>query len=131
MKKQFFLSIALLFFGLTLMISCGGGGSNSPLEGSIYIPPGGWTLQVPEEPVDNTPGVIPQRCVGPRPAPIGCSVSCKPCFFFICKDGQWTKTELHWPEGMCKPRTGNQGSSLTVCPRGPNVQCPPECSMCL
>lgn len=133
MKKCLIISqifAVVIFF----LISCGGSPKDEqfrPPEGSIFIPEGGWELSFPEDAVATTDSTSTiARCTGPRPQQQGCSQICKPCFFFVCKNGEWTRTAVRWPEGLCNRRPAG-GSLTNVCVKPPSENCPAECHVCV
>ena len=117
---------------IALFLASCGGGSARVTDGSLYIPEGGWTLSFPDDvaTTDPLPDPYPdRRCDGPQPEPDGCGAPCKPCFFYVCKNGEWTRVAISWPEGLCdrRPRT----ELTNVCRRTPSGFCPAECHICI
>jgi hypothetical protein len=77
-------------------------------------------IQLPEPDSDG--------CAAPRPANIGCSVVCKPCFIWNCEGGRWEREQIDWDAEMCGSAPG--GDRPRACPRDENNFCPAECSIC-
>lgn len=108
---------------ILLLAGCGG----PEREGALYIPANGWELKF----ADSEPGTpAPVTCTGERPERQGCNVPCKPCFFFICEDGEWKRKSLTWPPGMCGNRGAGPSSGVKICPLVDGRWCPPGCDYC-
>lgn len=71
----------------------------------------------------------PSACPSPRPGKVGCTVLCKPCAFFFCRDGQWVRVDAPTPEELCEP-IPPLGAGPSVCPRDETFFCPAECGGC-
>src|SRR5436305_672309 len=67
-------------------------------------------------------------CTSPRPKDVGCTVVCKPCGTWICKDGKWVAYVIP-PPRFCDSKTAGNASG-TMCPRGVDGFCPAECNIC-